>query len=140
MERFCPNGRVRSKSEPVRILCVARLIEQKGLTYLLKACSLLKEMDLAFQCRIIGCAEDIFMNYYVTLKKLHRNLFLEDCVEFSGTLPFHEIIEAYEHSDIFVLPCIIAKDGSRDIIPNSLLEATAMQLPVISTKVTGVPD
>ena len=46
----------------------------------------------------------------------------------------------FRDSDIFVLPCIVAEDGSRDITPNALIEAMAMKLPVISTEITGIPE
>jgi len=61
-------------------------------------------------------------------------------VFFSGAQPFLGILERYKAADIFVLPCVIAEDGSRDITPNALIEAMAMKLPVISTAVTGVPE
>jgi glycosyltransferase involved in cell wall biosynthesis len=46
----------------------------------------------------------------------------------------------YLHSDIFVLACVVAKSGDRDGMPNVLLEAMALELPVITTPVTGNPE
>jgi glycosyltransferase involved in cell wall biosynthesis len=43
-------------------------------------------------------------------------------------------------ADVFVLPCVIAKDGDRDGIPVSLAEAMAMELPVISTEIVGIGE
>ncbi len=141
LERFLPGRRRKGFSRPVEILCVARLIEQKGLTYLLRACRILKEKGIAFRCRIIGGPENpLFMNYYVALKKLHKRLQLEEEVSFLGSQPFGQILAAYDDADIFVLPCVIAENGSRDITPNSLIEAMAMKLPVVSTPVTGIPE
>ena len=130
------------KISPVpRILSVARLIEQKGLIYLLKACKILRNRGCSFTCEIIGGPESpLFMNYYVALKKLHRKLQLEECVFFLGTQRFEQVLEKYREADIFILPSVIAEDGSRDITPNVLIEAMAMKLPVISTTVTGIPE
>jgi len=50
------------------------------------------------------------------------------------------VLGMYRVADIFVLPCVVAADGSRDITPNALIEAMAMQLPVVSTAVGGVPE
>jgi colanic acid/amylovoran biosynthesis glycosyltransferase len=141
LAQFQPGEKKEIPSPIPRILSVARLIEQKGLTYLLKACEILKNQGCAFTCEIIGGPETpLFMNYYVALKKLHRQLRLEDCVFFLGTQPFERVQEKYREADIFVLPCVIAEDGSRDITPNVLIEAMAMKLPVISTTVTGIPE
>ena len=41
---------------------------------------------------------------------------------------------------MFVLPCVISKNGDRDGIPNVMIEALAMRTPVISTTVSGVPE
>jgi glycosyltransferase involved in cell wall biosynthesis len=141
LERFRPEGHRTGLASPPRILCVARLIEQKGLIYLLKACQILKEQGITFRCQIIGGPENpLFMNYYVALRSLHRKLHLEEDVFFLGSQPFSRVVEAYRDADIFVLPCVIAQDGSRDITPNSLIEAMAMELPVISTDITGIPE
>lgn len=141
LERFKPKPRRRGRVEQVKILSVARLIEQKGLVYLLGACKILKERGYKFRCEIIGAPEaPLYTNYFVRLKKLHRQLGLEDCVHFRGAQPFDRVLEAYRDADIFVLPCVIAEDGSRDITPNALIEAMAMKLPVVSTNITGIPE
>jgi glycosyltransferase involved in cell wall biosynthesis len=141
LERFQPSIQQPEHHDVFRFLCVARLIEQKGLLCLLKACRLLKDRALRFQCEIIGGPEeDLYMNYFLDLRKLYRKLDLADCVTFTGKLPFEKVLERYRNSHIFVLPSVIGKDGSRDITPNSLIEAMAMKVPVISTTVTAIPE
>ena len=141
LAQFRPGEKEKTPSPVPKILSVARLIEQKGLTYLLKACDMLRNQGCTFTCEIIGGPETpLFMNYYVALKKLHRRLRLEDCVFFLDTQPFERVLEKYREADVFVLPSVIAEDGSRDITPNVLIEAMAMKLPVISTTVTGIPE
>jgi glycosyltransferase involved in cell wall biosynthesis len=139
--KFEPNSIKQNISKNVKILSVARLIEEKGLIYLLKACNILKEKGFTFRCNIIGGTEEPFYTYYyLALKKLHRELNLEDCVFFLGAQPFKQVLEEYKKHDIFILPCVIARNGGRDISPNSLLEAMAMKMPVISTTIAAIPE
>lgn len=140
LDNFKPGNTREKSTKPIKILSVARLIEQKGLIYLLKALRILKDKNYKFECKIIGGSEDIFINYLLKLKYLHRNFGLDDCVFFLGSQPFKNVLEEYQITDIFVLPCVIAEDGSRDITPNSLIEAMAMKLAVISTNITGIPE
>ena len=141
LEQFNPGAGKKEPSDKTGILCVARLIEQKGLVELLGACRALLERGYLFQCDIIGGTEEpLYTHYYVALKKLYRRMGLEGCVSFLGPRPFAEVLEHYRKADMFVLPCVMALDGSRDIIPNALIEAMAMKLPVISTNITGVPE
>ena len=51
-----------------------------------------------------------------------------------------EIIEYYSEASLFVLPCVVEPDGNRDGIPNVIAEAMAMELPVISTPISGIPE
>ena len=55
-------------------------------------------------------------------------------------LEYNEVLTKMKNADIFVLPCIIAKNGERDIIPNVLKEAMASGMPVISTYHSGIPE
>ncbi len=141
LSEFMPARARQSRETEMRILCVARLIEPKGLVYLLEACKILRDGGYRFRCEIIGAPEvALDMNYYLSLKRLHVTLGLQDCVHFLGAKPFSEVLKKYGDADIFVLPCVIAEDGTRDIVPNSLIEAMAMKLPVISTTISAIPE
>lgn len=141
LTRFQPARPKEASGGAIRILSVARLIEEKGLIYLLQSCADLRARGIRFKCDIIGAPEEPFyLNYHLKLKKLHRRLGLEDHVSFLGALPFREVLQHYQSAGLFVLPCVIAENGGRDIIPNSLIEAMAMQLPVISTTIGGIPE
>lgn len=141
LAEFDPPDRSARTGGPTRILCVARLVEQKGLTYLLDACALLRDRNFAFTCDVIGGAEEpLYAEYWERLKEKHHHLNLESCVFFRGAQPFATVMDAYRSADVFVLPCVVAKDGRRDITPNAVIEAMAMKLPVVSTPVTGVVE
>jgi glycosyltransferase involved in cell wall biosynthesis len=113
----------------------------KGFDYLLRACALLRERGIEFQCDVVGAAhESLDANAPLELKKLYRRLDLGGIVRFLGAQPFNAIMSAYKKADIVALPCVIASDGSRDITPNVLLEAMAMQRAVVSTPVGAIPE
>ena len=49
-------------------------------------------------------------------------------------------IPQLDRATVFCLPCRIDTDGNRDALPTVLLEALAVGVPVISTRVTGIPE
>jgi colanic acid/amylovoran biosynthesis glycosyltransferase len=57
-----------------------------------------------------------------------------------GARPQEELIELYREATIFALPSIVAESGDRDGIPNVLVEAMRLGLPVVSTTVSGIPE
>ena len=125
---------------PLALLCVARLIEQKGLDDLLKVCDRLRSRGIQYRASIIGGPEAGYEGAYNRLVSLRRALGLETDVEFAGETSHDDVVDAYRHADIFILPSRLARDGSRDIIPNAILEAMACGVPVVSTRVTGIPE
>ncbi len=126
---------------PARILFVGRLVEQKGIEYLLKACAFLRGDGREFVCDLVGPrGGSSDTNYYVAMRRLWRALELEESVRFRGGLPHDEVQGEYRRADLVVLPAIVSETGRRDITPNVLLEAAAMRLPVVSTRVAGIPE
>ena len=57
-----------------------------------------------------------------------------------GALDHEDVIAQYRRATVFALPCFTAADGDRDGIPNVILEAMAMRLPVVSTRHSGIPE
>ena len=117
------------------ILSVGQLKERKGFNYLLNACRLLVDRGYSFICQIVGDGPQ--KEYLDAQVKL---LSLEDHVQLCGALPHQEVIEKYQQASLFVLPAILASDGDRDGIPNVILEAMAMELPIVSTDHSAIPE
>ena len=73
-------------------------------------------------------------------KKLVKQLKIENFVVFKGHLTQLEIIKELEKSDIFVHHSLTSADGDQEGIPNAILEAMAMQMPILSTYHSGIPE
>jgi colanic acid/amylovoran biosynthesis glycosyltransferase len=117
------------------ILSVGSLIEKKGHEYLIDACAILAHRGYEFRCSIIGRGplQELLQ------ARINANG-LADEVQLVGGIRQQKVIGFYHQSDIFALPCTIAQSGDRDGMPNVLIEAMAMQIPVITTSVTGIPE
>lgn len=132
---FFAYGPVPPPVPPFRILSVGRLVPKKGYDDLLKALKMLVDARMDFTFTHVGSGE----GKEATRALIHK-LGLESRVRMLGTLPHSEVIELYRSSHLFVLACKVASDGDRDGIPNVLVEAMAMGLPVISTRVSAIPE
>ncbi|KXB07348.1 hypothetical protein AKJ54_00360 [candidate division MSBL1 archaeon SCGC-AAA382K21] len=117
-EKFTPNYEI---NEKIRIICVSRLVERKGIDYLIKAIK-----DLRVDLEIVGKGKQ-----EEDLKNLVNNLGLDDKVKFIGRVPHEKIPEYYRNSDIFALPSFY--EG----MSNSVLEALASGLPLVLTDTGG---
>lgn len=133
VDRYLP-GMGASEGKPF-VLSVGQLKEKKGLAYLITACRILKEQGYDLECQIVGEGP-----LRAELEKQIRQFSLEDTVMLCGARPHPEVIEKYRRATLFVLPCVVSANGDRDGIPNVILEAMAMQLPVVSTRHSGIPE
>ncbi len=125
----------RSEEEPPVMVAVGQLKEKKGFAYLIEACSILAKEGVSFRCEIIGEGP-----LRTDLERAIAIEGLQDRLTLRGALPHNEVIDAYRRAALFVLPCVVADDGDRDGIPNVILEASAMELPVVSTRISGIPE
>ena len=132
---FQSSRATRQREERPVIISVGRFCEKKGLSYLIEACAVLKKQKRQFRCRIIGYGE-----LRDQLSALISQLRLDDCVSLEGPFTQDQVREAYRTADAFVLPCVVTDNGDRDGIPNVLLEAMSVGLPVISTGVSGIGE
>jgi glycosyltransferase involved in cell wall biosynthesis len=134
--QFAPrNGPVDDPAVPV-LLSVGRMVEKKGFPYLIEACRLLKDKGYRFQCHLVCGAGP----YTERVASLIRELGLEDTALMRPAVTQEELQEVYRQATLFVLPCQIAENNDRDGIPNVLVEAMAVGLPVVSTDISGIPE
>jgi glycosyltransferase involved in cell wall biosynthesis len=75
-----------------------------------------------------------------TIRRLVHAAGLEDRVTFHGGQPEEAVRRMVAGSDILVQPSVVAPDGDMDGIPNSLIEAMALGIPVVATSLSGVPE
>jgi glycosyltransferase involved in cell wall biosynthesis len=118
------------------ILSVGRFVEKKGFAYLVEACARLRDRGLAFKCVIVGERGAA----YEPLRRLVAERALEGTLELHEAVTQEELREIYRRACVFALPCQVMDDGDRDGIPNVLAEAMAMGVPVVSTRISGIPE
>jgi glycosyltransferase involved in cell wall biosynthesis len=120
---------------PYRILTIARIVPKKGLQTVYQALKHLKNQGIDFRHTLIGDGDD-----RDKILALIRALDLEDDCRWLGTLPHETVLDHYRAADLFVLGCEVAENGDRDGIPNVYVEAMAMGVPVVGTRVSAVPE
>lgn len=123
------------KKEVVQILLIGRFVEKKGIIYLLEALAALKKSAYTIECHVIGGGE-----LYGTYQKYRVEHGLTQHVYLHGALKQAELTHYYDRADLFVLPCLVASNGDRDGLPNVLLEALALGIPVITTAVSAIHE
>jgi glycosyltransferase involved in cell wall biosynthesis len=85
---------------PLRLLCVARFQEKKGLDTLLAACGLLRDRQVRFRLTLIGDGPE-----RAALEAQRHALALDDAVEMPGRRSQEEVAAALKASHLFVMPC-----------------------------------
>jgi colanic acid/amylovoran biosynthesis glycosyltransferase len=122
-------------AEPPEIVSVGRLIEKKGFGELIAACAMLRQRGVEFRCRIIGSGP--------LEEKLRRQIAeagLAKLVTLEGARAEAEVIAFLKRARVFALACTHDPDGGSDNLPTVIMEAMAAGLPVVSTRVAGVPE
>ncbi|MBE9561361.1 MAG: glycosyltransferase family 4 protein, partial [Proteobacteria bacterium] len=125
---FTPH-KFRQEPEPFEILCVGRLVPDKGQFILLKAVISLIAQGYKLRLRLVGDGPDRLV--LETEVKQHG---LTEQIIFAGAVNQDQILEFYTDTDIFVLASFA--EG----LPVVLMEAMAMEIPCVTTNITGVPE
>jgi colanic acid/amylovoran biosynthesis glycosyltransferase len=120
---------------PGLIVAVARLIPIKGFDLALAA--LAQVLPAVPNARLAIVGEGPLR---AELAEQARRLGLGSHVEFVGTLTNRATLRLVRRASAFVLPSRIGQDGDRDGIPTSLIEAMYLRTPVVSTRVSGIPE
>ncbi len=115
----------------INLLFVANCLPHKGLHFLIPALHLVK--NIPFVLDIVG---DYTLNvtYVKKIKRAIKKYGLEEQVFWHGKVSREEIGQYYSRADIFVLPSL------KEAFGLVLLEAMAFGLPVVATRVGGIPE
>lgn len=134
MEAFEFSPPSRSSERPAQLLSACRLVEKKGLEYVVDALKSLDD-DYEIEYRIAGDGP-----LRADLERQVMEAGLGDVVDFLGWKTSSEVAELMADSDIFVQPSTTSTDGDKEGTPTVLLEAQARGIPVISTWHAGIPE
>jgi colanic acid/amylovoran biosynthesis glycosyltransferase len=127
--------RIRRADGRTRLASVGRLVEKKGIDYAIEAVAALLARGHDVDLRIAG--DGPLRDEY---RLLIRRLGLESRVTLLGAMNQPEIVQLLEDSDIFVGPSVTARNGDQDAPTNTLKEAMALGIPVVTTRHGGIPE
>ncbi len=115
-------------------LCVASLQEYKGHRVLFAALVARPELS-RLHVDLVGTG-----NLRDSLERLAARLGIADRIHFEGSRSEQEVRDRLDHADLFVLASIVADNGQMEGLPVSLMEALACGIPVVATRLSGIPE
>ena len=126
----------RRRTGAYRIGTLGRLVERKGIDDLLRALALLLRSGCA-PVKLLVAGEG---PERLRLQVLADQLGVHAHVEFVGSVAHHAVAHWMRSLDLFVAACKADSQGDVDGIPPALMEAMALGVPVVSTRISGVPE
>jgi colanic acid/amylovoran biosynthesis glycosyltransferase len=126
---------LRSVRDPLRLICVARLVEKKGLRHQLEVYAALAKAGVDFEVRIVGEGP-----LRAELEQRAGHLGLAGRIAFTGHLPHHEVWRQLEWADVLLHSGVIAASGDRDGLPNVIPEAMSIGVLVVTSPVAATTE
>jgi colanic acid/amylovoran biosynthesis glycosyltransferase len=123
------------QGEEVRVLTIGRLLEVKGIEYGIRAIAQVAADYPNIRYDIVGEGR-----LRKRLVRLAQSLGIAERIRFHGAQTQDRVLELYAQAHIFMLPSVVAKSGAQEGQGLVLLEAQAAGIPVISTRVGGIPE
>lgn len=115
------------------VLFVGRLVERKGVAYLIDAIARVSDRELSLE--IIGDGPA-----HASLQARAEALGVADRVTFRGKVTSDELQASYARAAVFVLPSVVDARGDTEGLGVVLLEAMNYGTPVIASRIGGIPD
>ncbi|MEL7146781.1 MAG: glycosyltransferase family 4 protein [Bacteroidota bacterium] len=122
-------------TDQLTIVHAGRLVAKKGVVDLLKVFLQLCKAHQHIHLLIIGGGED-----EEVLQKLAATSEHKKRIHLLGPLEHQRLISFVKGSDIFVLNSRESSLGETEGLPNTIIEAMAAKVPVVSTRHSGIPE
>lgn len=126
---------LRAPRRPLRLLCVARLVEKKGIEQQLRIYATLLGAGFPFAARIIGDGP-----LRARLIALAAELGLSRSIEFVGSVDHALVWQEFAWADVLLHTGVVAPSGDRDGLPNVVPEAMAAGVLVVVSPVSGTTE
>lgn len=126
IQRFRPRSNIKHLGSDINILCVARLVEEKGVDELVTAITKIRQNNPHVVLTLVGDGP---------LKNNYRNI---SWIKFLS-LPYSQIEKIYQTADIFCLPSKNTKYWQEQF-GMALVEAMACGLPIVTTKTGAIGE
>jgi glycosyltransferase involved in cell wall biosynthesis len=127
--------RTRTRADVFEVGCIGTLHAVKGQGVLLEACTELEKRAIPFRCHLVGDGPD-----RSDLETRATRLGIIDHVVFHGRCERERVRELLGEWDVLVAPSVPTKDGRREGIPVVLMEAAAAGLPLVASRLSGIPE
>jgi colanic acid/amylovoran biosynthesis glycosyltransferase len=126
----------------LRVLAVGRVDPTKGYQDMIRVIHELRKRGYRVRGDVIGHVtnEPYIRSEMERLLALVESTGLNKAFAFHERLPFDELKEYYRKADLFLLPCVTTESGNSDGLPSVLVEAMATGVPVVSTRISGIPE
>tara|TARA_R100000935_G_C2834875_1_gene167484 strand:- start:384 stop:1574 length:1191 start_codon:yes stop_codon:yes gene_type:complete len=117
-----------SRNPKLKIISIGRPHWKKGYSYALRAMQFFKNANIPFQYTIIGAKGDEELEYLLNVYEI------KEAVQLLPKVSQQEVYDLLRKSDVFLLPSL--EEG----LPNVMIEAMALGIPVIATDCGGVSE
>lgn len=118
-----------------RVGSLGRMVEKKGFDVLLQALKRMDEQGFCFELQLAGDGP-----LMPALLQQVGELNLGDKVRFLGAMGHDHVANWLASLDLFILACKQDSNGDMDGIPVVLMEAMSQGIPVVSTRISGIPE
>jgi glycosyltransferase involved in cell wall biosynthesis len=126
---------LRASRSPLHLLCIARLVEKKGLDHQMRIYAALQAAGVQFEAHVVGDGP-----LRPTLEKLAGHLGVSARVSFAGHLAQHEVWNQLGWADVLLHTGVIAPSGDRDGLPNAIPEAMSIGTLVMTSPVAATTE
>ena len=135
LARWRWRDRAEEPGGPLRLVSIGRLVEKKGIGYVLEAVRRLRGAGVAVEYQVVGDGP-----LRPGLEAECRRLGLENRARFLGWQSQEQVGRLLERAHVLVAASVTAANADEEGIPNVLKEAMAVGLPVVSTANGGIPE
>jgi colanic acid/amylovoran biosynthesis glycosyltransferase len=132
-ERYRPRGP--GDREPNRAVCVASLLPKKGHVHLIDALALLAERRPGIALELVGDGPE-----REPILQRARERGVDERLSLLGARSSEEVRATLAGAGVFVLPSIRLPSGRMEGIPVALMEAMASGVPVVASRLSGIPE